>query len=716
MSAEATTTPAVAHEGTDGPIGTIPAEPAAPTTEPTTTEPTTTTEPVKDTVPPTETTTAEPTPATEPVATTTATEPKKEETAAVAADGTTETSEGTLGYKSPGFINSLTYKKRHFWFSDEPADTHNWGSYLRGEKPEVAHPHLAWASQTGKGLLFYSKTAEVKTVPQGIINLSDVTDLAKNLATEFSFKLNGKKHEFDAKTVAERDSWYAVIETKIAEAKATAEHVTSSEGYKKKLETLGGSSLVAAGATTGAAAATVDKPVATPKKSIEHPKKEDVSDEEGKSKSRSRSRKRGSIFGALGRKKDELEEKKEEKKVEKDEKKEAKEEAKEEKKIEKEEAKEAKKEPTVEEATPVAGAAVATSVLATEEKKAEETPKAAETSTETTTPTKEKGGKRGSIFGTFFNPSKKTEKKEEVSPATTTEPAVAATEPATAAPATTEPATTTEEPSKTEEVAAVGAAGVAAPVVAKDIEKEKEPKEKASTSPKGNFFSKFIDREKAKVAEKKEEKTEEKAEKKTDKAAPALPEGGLVAVQPTAAADKPLTTETPATEVPSTTSTDPAATVEDKIIETAKVEPLTPAPATTTAAAESPKEGRRKSSFFGLGKKEKKGESDAEASEPESKTKGFANLIRNPSKAIKNRKDTKAATGSPPPVPATKETAAVPTETTETAPAATEPTPAEPITKPTEEATGTNNIVDGAIGDVTPDAVTVGTKPVEATA
>lgn len=43
--------------------------------------------------------------------------------------------------------------------------------YLRAEKPEVAHPVTAWASQTGEGLLFLTKQADQKAQPHGALNL-----------------------------------------------------------------------------------------------------------------------------------------------------------------------------------------------------------------------------------------------------------------------------------------------------------------------------------------------------------------------------------------------------------------------------------------------------------------------------------------------------------------------------------------------------------------
>lgn len=65
----------------------------------------------------------------------------------------------------------MKFSKKHFWFGDEPVSHKNLSSYLRGEKPEIAHPTAAWSSQTGKGLLFFAKQAEEKASPAGVINL-----------------------------------------------------------------------------------------------------------------------------------------------------------------------------------------------------------------------------------------------------------------------------------------------------------------------------------------------------------------------------------------------------------------------------------------------------------------------------------------------------------------------------------------------------------------
>jgi hypothetical protein len=63
------------------------------------------------------------------------------------------------------------FQKKYFWFGSEPVDSKSLSSYMRGEKQEIANHNVAWSSQTGKGLLYFSKFASEKTTPAGIINL-----------------------------------------------------------------------------------------------------------------------------------------------------------------------------------------------------------------------------------------------------------------------------------------------------------------------------------------------------------------------------------------------------------------------------------------------------------------------------------------------------------------------------------------------------------------
>lgn len=67
--------------------------------------------------------------------------------------------------------SAFRFAKKYFWFGEEPVPSSNLREYLRGEKPEIAHPTVAWSSQTGKGLLFFVKHADQKEHPAGVLNL-----------------------------------------------------------------------------------------------------------------------------------------------------------------------------------------------------------------------------------------------------------------------------------------------------------------------------------------------------------------------------------------------------------------------------------------------------------------------------------------------------------------------------------------------------------------
>lgn len=66
---------------------------------------------------------------------------------------------------------SLFISKKFFWFSDESLEHKHLSTYLDNEKADIAHRNAAHATQTGKGLLFFSKRAEDKGHPAGILNL-----------------------------------------------------------------------------------------------------------------------------------------------------------------------------------------------------------------------------------------------------------------------------------------------------------------------------------------------------------------------------------------------------------------------------------------------------------------------------------------------------------------------------------------------------------------
>lgn len=363
---------------------------------------------------------------------------------------------GSLGYKAPGLLKSLTYSKKFFWFGEDPVAKDSLSAYLRGEKADVGHSTAAWATKTGKGILFFAKNAELKATPAGALKLADASDVTKEGNVAFFFKFHGHKHQFEASSQAERDGWIVSIEKGIEEAKAASDEVTSSDEFKATIEALA----KPATATTAKADETAPKKSSEVKSAegADRPSSTSSSDEnaEGKkntkkNKSRSVSRKRASVFGLLGKK----EAKKEE---------EPKVEAKEEQKVEAEADPEAA--PTTEGAAaePVAEAAADEAKPADEVKPVEAEAAAAAAEPEVKPTPTPKANKRTSIFGNFFEKvrSPAVEKKEsEVAPTVppkdndvvaapaeesavatdAAEPTAAAAEPATEA-AESKPATT----------------------------------------------------------------------------------------------------------------------------------------------------------------------------------------------------------------------------------------------------------------------------------
>ena len=110
---------------------------------------------------------------------------------------------------------------------------------MRGEKPEIAHPVVAWASQTGKGLLFFNKKGDTtKKHPGTVLALYDATDLKKQSPHEITFKLNAHEHTLKATSDAERDGWYMSLEKAVEMGKASKEETRGSEVYKAEMEKL----------------------------------------------------------------------------------------------------------------------------------------------------------------------------------------------------------------------------------------------------------------------------------------------------------------------------------------------------------------------------------------------------------------------------------------------------------------------------------------------
>ncbi len=110
---------------------------------------------------------------------------------------------------------------------------------MRGEKPEIAHPVVAWASHTGKGLLFFNKKGDTaRKQPGHVLALYDASDLKKESPHEISFRLNGQEHVLKATSDNERDGWYMSLEKAIELGKSQKEEVRESEAYKSEMEKL----------------------------------------------------------------------------------------------------------------------------------------------------------------------------------------------------------------------------------------------------------------------------------------------------------------------------------------------------------------------------------------------------------------------------------------------------------------------------------------------
>ncbi|KAI4725115.1 hypothetical protein E4T49_07124 [Aureobasidium sp. EXF-10728] len=602
-----------------------------------------------------------------------------EEQSAIATTEETKAIEsGVLGYKAPA-SRSLKFSKRTFWLGEEPVSVDNLSTYLRGEKPETGNATAAWSSHTGKGLLYFVKHADDKKHPQGVLNLSEATDLEKATGHEFTFKIHHHKHAFKATSDAERDAWFVAIEKAMTEAKANKDTVTSSESYK---ETLAG--LVKSHAPhTGAGRKSTDasRPRATSTSSSSSSDAEAAAKKAKKSRSASRNGKRHSLFGGIMGKKAEHDAEKEEKKEEKAEEKaieadkpatEAVEEPVaaetvapleaeaiaarvidapiEEAKVAEEKPVESAVEPTAEvpanvEEVPVAeGAALLEAAAAAEEKPAEvaaaeDKPVVNSVSSKPVeekkkTEERPKTNKRSSLFGAFFDKvrSPTSEKKEaEVAPVVPAKETVVSAQP----PVLPEPTTETSnlDPSAVETAPVVAEPATEAP---KDAELEAAKVESPLVTPnferKSSFFDSLVKKARSKSPA-----------PITSTEAPAVPpkDDEVVAA--------------PVVEAPA------AATevVAEKPVE----EPVLPATETKieTPKTGTPKESRRKSYFGGFGgaKKEK---TDAESpAEDKSMLGKVTGLFRTKSQAARPVKKENAAPTEPiPAVPAT-ETATEPT-------------------------------------------------------
>lgn len=75
-----------------------------------------------------------------------------------------------IGTELTSTHRSLRFAKRYFYLTEDATEPKNLTAFIASEKA-AGHSTAAWASQTGKGLLFFTKRAEDKATPAGIFNL-----------------------------------------------------------------------------------------------------------------------------------------------------------------------------------------------------------------------------------------------------------------------------------------------------------------------------------------------------------------------------------------------------------------------------------------------------------------------------------------------------------------------------------------------------------------
>ncbi|KAI1031409.1 hypothetical protein LB504_000533 [Fusarium proliferatum] len=213
--------------------------------------------------------------------------------------------EGHLNHKAQGlsFPKNLIPSKEFFFFGTEAVEPKALSHYLKSEKStETAHSNIAWASETGKGLLFVGD----KKSPSSVISLADATEPEIDGSHKFHLTSKGNKHTFKASSTAERDNWVSQLKLKIAEAKELATTVTESETYKATLESFKPTPVkkeekaaeISKEETPAEAAVAVPATEEAAPVTEETPKEEEIKDVKSEEpKRRSASRKRTSFFG-----------------------------------------------------------------------------------------------------------------------------------------------------------------------------------------------------------------------------------------------------------------------------------------------------------------------------------------------------------------------------------------------------------------------------------
>jgi hypothetical protein len=99
--------------------------------------------------------------------------------------------------------------------------------------------NISWASYTGEGLFFFRKRENAEKICQGVINLSEASDVTPSSRGDyhFSFSVFGDRHIFMAPP-ADFNAWVSTLESRIIEAKTLKDSVTSSEKYNSTYKKL----------------------------------------------------------------------------------------------------------------------------------------------------------------------------------------------------------------------------------------------------------------------------------------------------------------------------------------------------------------------------------------------------------------------------------------------------------------------------------------------
>jgi len=240
--------------------------------------------------------------------------------------------EGVLETKIVPVI-PLFVKKHTFYFSDDAVAEDHLGEYLKKEKTNrTSHATFAHATQTGRGLLFYTKSD--KTKPNGIVRL-DGAEITTQGDKKFTIKSAGHELQLEASTAVLRQRWVHTLKIKISESEGIHAATAETEGFKAALEKLNVIPSVVAKEKKEEVVADEtkedkkeEKPEEGETKKEESPTSEDetpaepstiaaakVEKKEEKGGRRSSSRNRLSRFSFFGKKEEKTEEKKEDEPV-----------------------------------------------------------------------------------------------------------------------------------------------------------------------------------------------------------------------------------------------------------------------------------------------------------------------------------------------------------------------------------------------------------------